>query len=84
MAVHDAALLHSMLGCADMMNAGQHKLKGRPSAVLHLGKAIQIVNQRLAGGLEEQSDATIAVICTMAIMEVNDSEYAASHLSEIF
>ena len=72
MAFHDAALLHAILACPDAWDALSTGLKERPTAVMLLREAIRIVSERLqAASPSTLSNATVVVIATLAIMEVN-------------
>jgi hypothetical protein len=73
MALQDAALLHAFLFCADGHCTIAVGGKERPAAVIHLKKAIQMVNERLKAPVPSVTDATIAVVCTFAHTEVRCS-----------
>ncbi|KAF4634190.1 hypothetical protein G7Y89_g3919 [Cudoniella acicularis] len=62
MAFQDAALLHAFIFCADGHGTISQGRKEGPAAVIHLRKAIQIVNERLRAPVPSITDATIAVI----------------------
>jgi hypothetical protein len=70
MAFQDAALLHAFIFCADEHEAIARGRKESPAAIVHLRKAIEIVNERLRAEVPIITDATIAVICTFAHTEV--------------
>ena len=70
MAFQDAALLHAFIFCADGYGTISQRKREGPAAVIHLRKAIQIVNERLRAPMPRITDATIAVICTFAHAEV--------------
>ncbi|KAN0102229.1 hypothetical protein V8E51_012739 [Hyaloscypha variabilis] len=74
MAFQDAALLHAFIFCADGHCTISQGRKERPAAVIHLRKAIKIVNERLRVPVPSITDATIAVVCTFAHTEIlNDN-----------
>jgi hypothetical protein len=70
MAFQDAALLHAFIFCAGGHGTISQGRKEGPAAVIHLRKAIQIVNERLLSPVPRITDATIAVVCTFAHTEV--------------
>ncbi len=70
MAFQDAALLHAFIFCADGHGTISQGRKEGLAAVIHLSKAIQIVNERLRAPVPNITDATIAVVCTFAHTEV--------------
>ncbi|KAM0127295.1 hypothetical protein ACHAP3_008863 [Botrytis cinerea] len=70
MAFQDAALLHAFIFCADGHGTISRGRKEGPAAVIHLRQAIQIVNERLRAPVPSITDATIAVVCTFAHMEI--------------
>ncbi|KAF8859126.1 hypothetical protein BDZ45DRAFT_590317, partial [Acephala macrosclerotiorum] len=70
MAFQDAALLHAFIFCADEHGTISQGRKEGPAAVIHLRKAIQIVNERLQAPVPSITDATIAVVCTFAHTEI--------------
>ncbi|KAH7110911.1 hypothetical protein B0J11DRAFT_473782 [Dendryphion nanum] len=70
MAFQDAALLHAFIFCADGHSTISQGRKEGPAAVIHLRKAIQIVNERLRAPVPSITDATIAVVCTFAHTEM--------------
>ncbi|KAH6695952.1 hypothetical protein BKA61DRAFT_623615 [Leptodontidium sp. MPI-SDFR-AT-0119] len=70
MAFQDAALLHVFIFCADGHGTISRGRKEGPAAVIHLRKAIQMVNDRLEAPVPRITDATIAVVCTFAHTEI--------------
>ncbi|RDW63271.1 hypothetical protein BP6252_10816 [Coleophoma cylindrospora] len=70
MAFQDAALLHAFIFCAYGHSTISQGRKESPAAVIHLRKAIQIVNERLRAPVPSITDATIAVVCTFAHTEI--------------
>lgn len=63
MALQDAALLHAFIFCADGHGTISQGRKEGPAALIHLRKAIQMVNERLRAPVPIVTDATIAVVC---------------------
>jgi len=84
MAFQDAALLHAFLFCADGHGTIAKGKKEGPAAVVHLRKAIQIVNERLSAPVPSVTDATIAVVCTFAHTEVRRRHIPSILLQSIF
>jgi len=70
MAFRDSALLHCLIFCADECRKTSHDRRERPEAVLHLKRAIELVNARLAAPEPDITDGTIVVVCTLANTEV--------------
>ena len=70
MAFRDAALLHCLIFCADGYRQYSANGKEGPEAVLHLKRAIEIVNERLAAPVPNITDGTIVAVCTLAHAEV--------------
>lgn len=75
MALQDAAFLHALLFYAHEHAAISTGRKEGVAAVIHLKKAIEIVNGRLREPVPSITDATIAVICTFAHTEVRQLIY---------
>jgi len=70
MAFRDPALLHCLIFCADGYRQYSANGKEGPEAVLHLKRAIEIVNERLAAPVPNITDGTIVAVCTLAHAEV--------------
>lgn len=70
LAVTDAALLNAILFCGDQLGTRLNKQKERQSAVIHLKRTIQLLNERLQDSLHAVSDSTIAAVSALALTEV--------------
>ena len=66
----DAALLHAILACADSFIVRSSDPRTRPTAIKHFTSAIRILNDSFAQKPLIVSDEAVAVVCTMAIIEV--------------
>lgn len=69
LAFHDDAFLHLLLGCADSHNTRCMHFEDRPIALRHMQKALSIMKIRIAT-MRAVTDETIAVIATLAFVEV--------------
>ncbi|KAI1259718.1 hypothetical protein F5Y18DRAFT_408579, partial [Xylariaceae sp. FL1019] len=69
MAFQDPALLHTMIGCADAWITGYSTSRRPGREVMHLHQSISIVNERLQTTLDLASEATIAIVAGMALLE---------------
>ncbi|KAF4633528.1 hypothetical protein G7Y89_g4592 [Cudoniella acicularis] len=69
LAFQDAALLHSLIGCAEVYISGYKTVRDGLRGLRHLQAAISIVNQRLVGGTEVVSSGTLAVTAGIAMLE---------------
>jgi len=70
MAFKDPALLHCFLFCVEGYRNFSYNTEERPEAIIHLKKAIHIVNERLAAPVPNITDGTIVLVCTLAHSEV--------------
>ncbi|RDW65953.1 hypothetical protein BP6252_09588 [Coleophoma cylindrospora] len=74
MAFQDGALLHTILACADTY--GSPNWRNHPAALMHISKAVTMVNERLSGPMPEITDATIVVVCALAYSEMVNNNQA--------
>jgi hypothetical protein len=72
LAFYDAAFLHLLIGCADSHNTRCMHFEDRPIALRHMQKALSIMKIRIAT-MRAVTDETIAVIATLAFVEVCSS-----------
>jgi len=68
MAIQEPALLHAIIFCADGYSSIKRRKKEQASAVMHLRQAIQLVNEKLLSPVPNVTDATIVVVCTLAMV----------------
>ncbi len=71
LALTDPALLNCILYGGNQYGAMLNNQKERPSAVNHLKKAIELLNERLYGPSHEVTDSMIAVAAGLAMGEVS-------------
>ncbi|CZR67531.1 uncharacterized protein PAC_17430 [Phialocephala subalpina] len=76
LALTDPALLNSVLFCSDQFRAITNGQKERPSAINHLKRTIQILNERLQNPSQEISDSTIAAVALLALTEQSSGNQA--------
>jgi hypothetical protein len=69
LAFYDDAFLHLLIGCADSHNTRCMHFEERPIALRHMQKALSIIKTRIAT-MRAVADETIAVIATLAFVEV--------------
>ena len=70
LAFHDCALIHCLIGCADVYVSGYTTIKDESRGLRHLTTAISIVNQRFIDHKDLMSIGTLAVIAGIALLEV--------------
>jgi hypothetical protein len=71
LAFQDAALLHSLVGCAAVYISGYASIRDGLRGLTHLQAAISIINERLRTRQDIMSRGTIPVIATIAMLEVH-------------
>jgi hypothetical protein len=71
MAVQDPAVLHVVLFSAKSFVVPSSGYCDTPQALLHLRECIRLVNGRLRSSPPIVNDSTIAIIATMAFVEVS-------------
>lgn len=72
MSFHDSALLHVFIGLSESFTANGDMHGRHPLALKHLTEAIAIVNARVVNIHRDGiSNATLAAIATIAIIQVN-------------
>ncbi|KAF7563934.1 hypothetical protein G7046_g200 [Stylonectria norvegica] len=69
LAFRDGALLHNIIGCADVFVSGYTTVKDASKGLRHLNKAISIVNQRFMESKDVMSPGTLSVIAGIALLE---------------
>lgn len=69
LAFNDDAFLHLLIGSADSHNTRCMHFEDRPIALRHMQKALSIMKIRIAT-MRAVTDETIAVIATLAFVEV--------------
>lgn len=70
LAFQDCAVLHSLIGCAQVYVSGYTTIKDGSRGLSHLNAAISIVNQRIMAGNDIMSRGTFTVIAGIALLEV--------------
>lgn len=75
MAFAEPALLYAICACSDDYCSRISGRQERPSAIMHLKQAIQIVNSKLDSADPDISDATIVVVCALAYAEVGTQSH---------
>lgn len=72
LAFQDAALIHSLIGCADVHVSGYKSIEDELRGLKHLQAAISIISRRLTGTKDATSCGTLTVVAGMAILEVSN------------
>lgn len=72
LALTDPILLSSVLFSSQQFEARVAGQKERPSAINHLGQAVQGLNKRLQDPRQKLSDTTIAAVAGLALTEVSN------------
>jgi hypothetical protein len=68
-AFHDAALLHALIGCADVYASGYMTISDGQRGLRHMQTAISIVNKRLEYP-KTISSGTLVIVASLAMLEV--------------
>lgn len=71
MALQDAALFHGILFSSNALTMRSPGQKETQQSLLHLRECIRIVNERLQSASLVVSDSTIAIVSTLAYVEVS-------------
>jgi hypothetical protein len=70
LAFQDPAVLHSLIGCAEVYNSSYATIREGHRGSKHMNAAISIVNRRLVEGKDILSSGTLIVIAGIAMLEV--------------
>ncbi len=78
LAFQDPAVLHSLIGCAEVYDSGYASFRDGLKGSWHLHAAISIVNRRLKTGKDIASSGTLTVTAGIAMLEVWTSPLLSS------